>query len=554
LSYTGGYYLIQTPFVTETLHRHTAGSPQFISQGAVDALNSVQATPRRVNQYILDVLQKANAAEDSLGGIIPGLALEPMPPKYDAETWAAMSEEQRTYHKRYRGDVHSMNGTALNKYAVIIRVLHVAQMMSKYERHWHPWNFDFRTRMYPMSQEFHPQGPDLVKSLLMFADGERIGLEGYRWLLFRLATTAGQDKLTRDDRITWAQDHLTRAFECVENPEENRWWLELEDPLQFLATAHELRLASELSDPFDFHSHLPVNIDGSQNGLQHLSLMARDPVGAVATNCAPGPRQDLYLEVLNRVKARVHEDVCTGHPLASKWAPALKRNHVKRACMTTSYGVTERGIQTQIMSDGFTEIFDVGDRLSAAKYLQECISEALEGTITKGKELMGYFQKCARAVSEQHMPFMWSNSIGSTLTQSYHNLSAGRVNTLCGKLRLFTAEEGLGINLRKSTLAASPNVVHSQDAAMCQMVINRLTSEGITDFDVIHDSYGVHACHASRLAHVTREVAYDMYKDNWLVTFHESVARNAVGVSLPDPPPLGDFGVSEVLKADFFFS
>jgi DNA-directed RNA polymerase len=40
-------------------------------------------------------------------------------------------------------------------------------------------------------------------------------------------------------------------------------------------------------NPEEFVSHLPVPLDGSCNGLQHLAAMGRDVVGAQATNIVP---------------------------------------------------------------------------------------------------------------------------------------------------------------------------------------------------------------------------------------------------------------------------
>lgn len=558
MSYTGGYYLTHTDIIpTGQRHKHTAkDSASALSPESVDALNTVMMTPWRINTFISDTLQQAFVDGDTLNGVIPSWDPEPLPPRADAEVWDAMTKEQRNVHKQSISEVHGRNARAESIRSSFIRTMNVTERMRPMERHWYVWMFDFRTRMYSVCADLQPQGADLQRGLITFADGKRVGKEGLQWLLFRMATAFGEDKLPKDERVQWGYDHMERAFECADDPIANRWWTEADEPLSFLSTIHELTEAFRQGDPYEFYSHLPVNIDGSQNGLQHLSLMSRDSVGAYATNCSASPdRQDLYVEVLNDVKRQVSEDAVTGNELAHLWVGQLERKHVKRACMTTSYGVTERGIRDQLINDGFVRHIDVAKRGAAATYLQSKISKSLETTVERGKEIMSYFQEVASMLAEVDMPLVWENAIGSRITQAYNNMYRRNVKTLCGQFVLHNEDDDLGINKRKSSLSSAPNIVHSQDAAMCQLVINRMRDEhDVRHFHVIHDSYGVHPCFVSDLNRVTREVAYDMYKGNFLEDFHQYVSDYGGWLDLPEPPEQGDFDVAEVLRAPFFFS
>ena len=72
----------------------------------------------------------------------------------------------------------------------------------------------------------------------------------------------------------------------------------------------------ETGDPTTFPSHLPIPLDGTCNGLQHLSLMGRDRVGAEATNCANiDERRDLYIAVRDEVRKLVSADAVAQTPL-----------------------------------------------------------------------------------------------------------------------------------------------------------------------------------------------------------------------------------------------
>src|SRR5204863_4625565 len=59
----------------------------------------------------------------------------------------------------------------------------------------------------------------------------------------------------------------------------------------------------------DFRSHLPVSMDGTCNGYQHLSALGRDPIGGRATNLVPANEpQDIYQEVADHVSRRIQRD------------------------------------------------------------------------------------------------------------------------------------------------------------------------------------------------------------------------------------------------------
>lgn len=557
--YEGGYVL--TPktdifLVKPGFSQHTKADPDAISDRHLDALNRVQSTPFAVNTFILDVVREAVAYDHSLGGIIPKLNQMPIPPKTDDAIWEKMSNEQRAKIKGDIADIHQQNASNVGKASSLLRQIDIATQMSKHEAHWYPHAFDFRYRMYPLPSDISPQADDLGRALLHFAKGKRLGEIGLYWLAVRMATTAGQDKLPFIERVAWTYDHHEDILRCAHDPFKHQWWTEMDEPWNFLATANEWREAHHSKVPEDFISHLPVPMDGSINGCQHLSLLGRDPVGANATNCTSNPeRQDLYIEVMEDVKRQVAEDAANGIPEAHQWVGHITRKTVKRATMTTPYGVTARGITNQLLKDRMVPE-DVEIKHQAAIYMQTKITKALETVVSKGKELMGYFQDTAHALASANQPMVWTIPTGSRVTQSYRIPRGIQIQTLVGRFKHVDGERGDTLSPRKCALAAAPNVIHSLDAAMLAETINRLWEmDGLSDFQMIHDSYAVHACDTSTLHRRIREVAYDQYKGNWLAEFHQEQLNAAPpGVDLPDPPSLGSFDVSEVMKAEYFFS
>lgn len=334
----------------------------------------------------------------------------------------------------------------------------------------------------------------------------------------------------------------------------NRFWTEADEPWSFLVTCREWKEAKAVG--FEtFPSHLPIPLDGTCNGLQHLSLMGRDPVGAKATNCSiSDKRYDLYSEVAEVVKRLVTDDAVNGVEEAHAWiVRGIDRKTVKRAVMTTPYGVTDRGIRDQLISDGFTQGMENGSR--AASYLKDKIVQALSETVTSAKEIMAYFQGVAYALAENDLPLRWRTPSGMEVIQAYHNLRGRQIETLMGRVTLLYEDKELALAKRKQTLASAPNIVHSFDAAMLvKTAIMCHDLYGIQSFAFIHDSYGVHAANAHDLSAVLRLVAAKMYETDRLAEFDEYVRSYAPGVELPERPKLGTFDVSEVLQAPYFFA
>ena len=69
-----------------------------------------------------------------------------------------------------------------------------------------------------------------------------------------------------------------------------RWWQSAEKPWEALAACMEVRDALATGDPASFVSRLPVQIDGSCNGLQHYAALGRDLDGGFSVNLLPSDR------------------------------------------------------------------------------------------------------------------------------------------------------------------------------------------------------------------------------------------------------------------------
>src|SRR5207253_8121323 len=93
----------------------------------------------------------------------------------------------------------------------------------------------------------------------------------------------------------------------------HRFWTEADQPWLFLAASLEWKRYKEEGP--GMISHLPISMDGSCNGYQHLSAIGLDPIGGRATNLIPcDDPEDIYQWVSDLVCDRMRIDAAGNGP------------------------------------------------------------------------------------------------------------------------------------------------------------------------------------------------------------------------------------------------
>lgn len=144
--------------------------------------------------------------------------------------------------------------------------------------------------------------------------------------------------------------------------------MEADDPFQALAISCELRRYYNSSNKQNFITQLPIYIDATCNGLQHLASMCSETNLAFYVNLMKSTDldnpQDVYTEmsklveedIKRLVKNTVEDKVDSEPKLAILKYLILDRSFVKRGIMTIPYGVTVMGIAKQLKHDHFQYI------------------------------------------------------------------------------------------------------------------------------------------------------------------------------------------------------
>lgn len=530
----------------------------------IDAINRLQNVGWKVNRGILAVANEA--VEMRCEEILPVAPERDMPAMIDDNVWAAMSSDEQGRVKYDRMATHNHNNKLEARREAMRRVLFVAEDMAEFEAFYYPHNLDFRGRAYPMAQDLHPQNDDLSKSLLMFAEGKPLGPDGLKWLCHAVAAHYGNDKMSLDEQITWVETNIQSLHAVAEDPlgAGYEFLCDADKPWQFLAAVLEIEAAFNcLDEGGEFISHLPVHVDGTCNGLQHLSAMGRDPVGAKAVNLMPGPRQDIYQDVADKVAASVEDDVIINQHryregivkpdmVPQHWRGHVTRKTVKRGVMTTPYGVTREGIKKQLIFDGFCDDLD-GSRVANAEYLRDRMIDAIDDTIIVGKQIMSWVQNVARQLADEGKPVIWRTPTGYVCEQGYRQSAIKAISTLTGRAKInIPPSESAPLRKVKQVNAIAPNIVHSFDAAHMMLSVLKLP-EGMA-VTAVHDSFGTHACDVPKLGQVLRETFVEIYSEDWLASLRKDF-ESSLGRYEPwlEQPRLGDFDINEVLKSEYAF-
>ena len=558
----GGYYQIDKGlFSDDRLTAHTSADKTASSTRFLNAVNKVQGTAWQINPFIHGAISRLTSSTVMRGGVTAGQ--EEHIPCMPTEEYAAMTKEEAIAYHTKRTKLLKGIVSRRGKHSAYARKWAIANELKDQPEFYYPHFSDFRGRLYPMPSELTPQGDQVAKGLLQFAKGEKLGATGLKWLMIHAANCYNMDKETLADREQWCWDNLEMLRSVSSNYVSDDRWVILKDDgdvdneaFPFLAAAREITEAMKLSNPSDFVSHLAISQDGTCNGMQILSMLGKDQIGAEATNCtANAERKDLYITVANAVMANVERDkgssVC-----AAEWADRLTsvskaRKVVKRAVMTVPYGVTAGGIATQLEDDNFC--LNMTDSKLSAQYMTSAILEAMESVNGKAVEIMQYFQSVANTLGEAGQGLSWYTPMGLKVTQQYNHLRERRIKTVLGDITLAVEDAEMGLRLSKQANSSSPNIIHSLDAAMLQMTVERLSEQGHTCFAMIHDSYGMHASNVAELHVALREVARDMFGGDLLSEIHEYMQSNT-DVTLPQPPQLGDYDINEITNAPYFFS
>jgi DNA-directed RNA polymerase len=510
----GGY--LQTPmklFKRQTGKRAQQRLEKADLSAVYTAVSALQNTPYRINQAVFRFQQEAWAAGLPFFGLT--------------------SEDQRK----------GLQKMMTFRFGQSVR-------LSAEERFYFPWQVDHRGRAYPVPPLMNPQSDHSGRALIEFADGKPLGKRGAHWLAIHLANCYWKKKkVSFKDRLAWVRENEEEILDFAANPlRVHRFWTEADQPWLFLAACLEWKRYKEEGP--GMISHLPISMDGSCNGYQHLSAMGLDPIGGRATNLMPFEEpEDIYQWVSDLVCRRMEADA---GEIARQLLVIMDRELAKNATMTTPYGVTLRTIYKALCEKD--AIKALKDSEKCAMYLAKLLVECIPEVAVEAGRIMEWLREVAGIIAKQNRGMMWITPIGLVVLHENRKPKEVRLATADRMILVYHQDDKQKIDVRKQVDGIVAHLVHSMDAAHMMRTINRLYAEGIRHFAMVHDSYGVHACDVDLLNRVLREEFVRIYSEPVLQNFIDQQRKAHPGISLPDPPLTGNLDIQQVLSSPYFFA
>jgi DNA-directed RNA polymerase len=463
-------------------------------------------------------------------------------------------QEEFVHWKRLKAEWFTQMKLRGTKYGRFYTATTVADKFRDFPSIYFVYFADFRGRLYAQTTGVSPQGSDMQKALLRFANGKPLdSLEAERWFCINGANKWGYDKDSLDGRVQWVKEHHQQIMDFAADHVSNSGWRDADAPLQFLAWCFEY--AEWKTNPHTFISHIPVGMDGSCNGLQNFSAMLRDEVGGKATNLVPSPLpNDIYQMVADVTSLALRRAEPDDSGYRDKWLKhGINRTLVKRSVMTLPYGSTRFSCSDFIVGDylkmGKATEFEKTEYNKAAQYLSHFVWDAIGEVVVKAREAMVWLQKGAKQVIKNgDETIRWVSPSGFPVIQSYMQRSEHQIRTnLCGTAMLKLHKDTDNPDANRHRNGVAPNFIHSYDAAHLHLVAVAAKAEGM-QLAMIHDDYGTHAADAQRFYNIIRETFVAMYERvNPLEEF-------AAQYDLSEPPTKGYLNLRDVLSSPYFFS
>lgn len=528
----GGYWH-PTLAATKPLTKNEQSSPTFYQ-----AVNKLQSTPYRINNPVLSVALWAWENNIAIGKLPrKGRGEEPISPFPGRDPNAFDEFERQTFRefKRDKAMWWEREARSFTTKVAVNRILSTAKQFRDKPEFYYVWYADFRGRLYPYSTDLSPQGTDLGRGLLTFAQGEVI--KDPAWLYRFAASCYGKGRLSLKAREQWTLDNREIIQRCAVDPYNEDWWREAKEPWQFLACCVELN--SYWSNPSGHISYLPIYIDGTCNGLQHFAALLKDEdLGERVNLTQRDIPADVYTEVLDEFVSLLNDAERTA--LKS----ILNRELVKTPVMTKLYAAKEANWRKHILmqlkhSSNVSDIYNV-----KTKYLTNTLAQlikAVNNKLYRAVPAMNQLrQHCQNFITSEGR-LCWSSPSGFIVTQKYLTYSYHRVLLKYLGRTVKLSRTPLGSNNRKHASSFVANLIHSLDAATLHVFLSRATH--IPSLATIHDCIGTHCNYVDSAQLLIKQSFLEVHTD--LIKHVEVI-----------PPDLiqGQLDLTRVLQSDYFFS
>ena len=301
-----GGYLLNDDMYTENMiidkvaYKHTS---KILKDNIIyKTVNNMSSTPFKVNKDLLDYLLRYNSEHQLL--ISPDYVHE-----YEIVKLRTKSQE-----KEYQ--------SFLSKKVLQEFVINIAQTYSNVSEIYFPVKLDNRGRIYTVPSYFNYQSTELAKALISFAIPGTIHRNDDKAIEYLKAYGAncfgnGLDKKSYTKKLEWIENNKDNILNYHNSPLLNV----ADDKFLFLAFCIEMNRFYRFLSQDSIHvfkTYLPIQLDGTCNGFQHLALLSNETDVFGKLNLLESTKnkdpedfykhilEQLYIYILNKSKDPLH--------------------------------------------------------------------------------------------------------------------------------------------------------------------------------------------------------------------------------------------------------
>jgi hypothetical protein len=437
-------------------------------------------------------------------------------------------------------------------------ILAIAEIYSHLPEFFLPTRLDFRGRLYCISEYLTYQSTELAKALILFSNGEKLSKYdkiGIDYLKAYGANCFGNklDKMSWKARSKWVDDNVDKII----NFRDGELIEKAEKKLLFIAFCFEYNRFLECldNDREYFETHLPIQLDATCNGYQHLALLSLDhdlakELNLTKSNSDDEPK-DFYgftaTKLVNYFRDRLDNNNLTNEEkeVYTRFSDLkIARKIVKRAIMTIPYNVTQIAM-IDYLKENF-DLVDSADRSNLTYFYKEdptvvlkekdfpMLARGLKTVLFddrfKLKKLLAYLNEVVSIVTTLNLPVYWGTpDTGVDIEQSYVASKEERLKVFAYTKKTFKIKvaDKSAINKRKQRISFLPNFIHSLDAASLALLVHYYFTERSNttkNIYTIHDCFAVTANNVKNLIFLLSHVYQRVYTEkNYLREFDQKM-------------------------------
>lgn len=432
--------------------------------------------------------------------------------------------------------------------------LKVASIYSKFKFYLN-LNCDWRGRLYTNSFFLSYQGGDLSRSLIEFANGEKLTEEGLKYFYICCANAYSSElsKKSFTFRVSWVNKNLSKIISL-----DKEFIMKASKKIQFISFCITLK---NYNKDNNYLVKLPIFLDATCSGIQHLSAILQDIDMGTHVNLIKKSESedvgDLYETVVNPINLAINKVGLDDSMYKELKNVKLTRQILKPSIMTQVYAVTVYGIFEQLKSqfrkekvinptekrkdgkDKYTTHFWVptkNDKEVLLSYsdiykMAEIIKNQPFNVFPPLKEIYNYFIDCAKVMIELNLQVIWFTPSGLEISQFYYQRITKKVQlSSFGKTKTRVFREWKDIlDKYKTTQSIIPNIIHSLDASHLINVVNYSYPKNVAPIISVHDCFGTHPNKMDKLAKIVRsEFALLYTQENFLEKYHERMINSII--------------------------